>query len=301
MALLREQPPGAEAVTSGLIVAQGFVPDSPASVSWSASPGLSWDENINGGIAAEALRLNGLTLRTDADSRAKVGVVPSLSLGLIAEKTYAPGAVVKAFALTTAGYSPDYRIGKADLTFGLCSAHSLDADWFADLCVTQTRRLRQLGNSTERAYSIGFEKLFAAGHSLHSLTIRPQIEQLDARTRPMIGLDWMALYPDLGILSLSLLAGETPDGYAGATRFASFGAKRDLFGALTGLTASVETSAGQRYFGVQRVDETYSLSVTRKIGDWGEAQLGYRLRQSSIAGFDDTSVQFGFRFTGWNG
>lgn len=301
LALLNEQPAGSEAVTTDLAAAQGFVPDDGMSLSWTFAPGLVWDENLNGGIAADSLRLYGLEFVINEESRAKSGLTPTLTFGVAARKTLAPGAVVQIFSVATAAHSFEHRIGKTDLTLGICAANSLDADWFTDICLRQTRRIRELGNSTERVYSLGFEKLFGAGNALHSVTIRPQIEELDGQTRPMFGMDWIGIYPDFGVLSVSLLGGEQPVGYAGVTRFASIGLKRDILGALTGLSLSAETSAGQRYLGLPRIDDAYTIRVTRPVGTWGEAQIGYRKSVSSIVGFSESALLLGLDFKGWGG
>ncbi len=301
MALLRDQPAGADAVTAGLIAAQGFAPDAGADLSWSVVPGVAWEDNLNGGIPAQSLRLYGLNFVIDEASRAKSGLTPTLSMGISARKTLAPGAVVQVYALASGAYSLDHHLGKADIVMGACSGHSLEADWFMDICLRQTRRLRDLGNTTERLYSVGFEKLLALGNSLHSVTIRPQIEEVDRRARPMIGMDWVGIYPDLGILSLSVLGGPAPAGYGGVTGFASIGIKRDLLGAVTGVSLSAETAAGQSYLGLAREDETYTLRLSRQMGQWGDAQVGYRKRLSSIPGFEDTAFLLGFDFKGWDG
>ena len=300
-ALMREKPAGAEPLVADLLVANGFAPDGGADLSWTLSPGLTWDENVNGGITATALNLYGLTFTIDEPSRAKAGLVPTLGVSSVLRKTVAPGMVVQGVALANLGYAPEHRMGRADLTFGPCAANHLGGDWFADLCARQTRRLRNLGNSTEQNLSVSAERLFAVGASLHSLTVKPQLDIFGTAHRGQIELGWIGVIPGVGTLNASLQRGQIAAGYSAVTHAARFGLKRAMWGAPTGVQLSVEQAEGQSYLGVPRRDQVYAILLSRRIAPYGEAQIGYRHTDSSIDGFGGGSVIVGFDFKGWDG
>lgn len=300
-ALMREAPPGSEEFTAGLLVANGFAPDGGADLSWTLSPGLVWDDNVNGGITASSLKLFGLTFSIDEASRAKAGLTPTLGVGGVLRKTVAPGMLVQGFALANLGYSPQHRLGRADLTLGLCAANHLGGDWFADLCGRQTRRLRDLGNATEQSLSASVERLFAVGTSLHSLSLKPQLDLFGTAQRGQIELGWIGVIPGVGTLNASLQRGQIAEGYSAVTLAARIGLKRQVWGASTGVQLAVEQAEGQSYLGIPRRDQVYSVLLSRQIARYGEAQVGYRLTESSIDGFGGGAVIVGFDFRGWDG
>lgn len=297
--LLREQPAGSEALTQELLAAQGLVPGTGVAVNWAITPGLSYDRNINGGIAAEELTLLGLRFVTDPATRAKAGWTPTLSINVAARLTYAEGAVLTAFSSAQSGYSFDHHVTKTDFTAGLCAATYLGSDWFVDVCARQSRKLRDLAETRETTASLTVERIFALGNSLHSVSVSPQIERVNDQSRPLISLGWRGVYPEIGVLSVNLLYGAEMEGYLTTQRAVSFGLTRTILGAPMRLGVTVDRAAGQRYLGTPRIDDKITITATRQIGTWAEVYAGYERINSSIDGFDDEAVLFGVTLTGW--
>jgi hypothetical protein len=297
--LLREQPAGSEALTQELLAGQGLIPSNGLGVNWAITPGFSYDRNINGGIAADELALFGLRFVTDAATRAKAGWTPTLSFNVSARVTYAEGAVLTAFSSAQSGYSFDHRLAKTDFTTGLCTANYLGMDWFVDVCVRQSRKLRDLAETQETTGSLTVERIFALGASVHSVSVSPQIERVDDKNRPLISLGWRGVYPDLGVLSVNLLHGAEIEGYLTTQRAINLGLTRTILGAPMRLGVTVDRAAGQRYLGIPRIDDKITVTASRQIGTWAEVFAGYETLQSNIDGFDYEGVLFGVTLTGW--
>lgn len=297
--LLREQPPGAEAVVQDLMAAQGLIPMTRPKVTWALTPGLSYDRNINSGIAADELTLLGLRFVTDQATRAKAGWTPTLSINVSAQLTYAEGAVLTAFSSAQSAYSFDHHLAKTDFGTGLCSANYLGQDWFLDMCLRQSRKLRDLSETQETAASITVERIFALGNSVQSISVSPQIERVNDKSRPLIGFGWRGVYPDLGVLSLNLLTGPALDGFSSTRRSISIGLTRTVLSAPLRLRVTADQSAGQSYLGVARVDDRLTFTASRQIGTWAEVYGGYERNRSTIAGFNDDAALFGVTLTDW--
>lgn len=297
--LLREQPPGSEAATQDLLATQGLTPNAGLTVNWAVTPGLAYDRNINGGIAADELTLFGLRFVTDEASRAKAGWTPTLSFDVTASITYAEGAVLTAVSSLQTGYSLDHHMARTDFSTGLCSATYLGEDWFFDICARQSRRLRDLGETHETVGSLTLERVFALGSTVHSLSVSPQLERVNDKGRPLIGFGWRGVYPDIGVLSVNVLQGSEMEGYSATQRSVSVGLTRTILDAPMRLRVTLDRAAGQRYLGIPRIDDKVTFTATRQIGTWAEVFAGYERNQSSIAGFDDEAVLFGFQLIGW--
>lgn len=297
--VLREQPAGSEALTQELLAGQGLVPRNGLGVNWAITPGLSYDRNVNGGIAADELTLLGLRFVTDEATRAKAGWTPTLSVNVSARVTYAEGAVLTAFSSAQFGYSFDHRLAKTDFTTGLCTANYLGMDWYLDVCARQSRKLRDLAQTRETTASLTVERILALGNSVHSFSVSPQIERVNDKSRPLISLGWRGVYPDIGVLSVNLLYGAEMEGYLTTQRAISLGLTRTILGAPMRLGVTLDRAAGQRYLGIARIDDKITVTATRQIGTWAEVFAGYETIQSSIDGFDDKAVLFGVTLTGW--
>ncbi|OYU77454.1 MAG: hypothetical protein CFE32_05785 [Alphaproteobacteria bacterium PA3] len=296
--LMREQPPGAEGVVQDLLAAQGLIPAMPPQVTWAVTPGLTYDRNINSGIAADELTLFGLKFVTDEATRAKAGWTPTLSFDVSAQLPYAEGAVLTAFSSAQSAYSFDHHLTKTDFTTGLCSANYLGRDWFFDMCLRKSRRLRDLGETQESAIAVTVEKIFALGSSVHSIAVSPQIERVTDKSRPLIGFSWRGVYPEIGVLSLNLLNGPALDGLSSTRQSLSIGLTRTILGAPMRLRVTVDQFAGQSYLGIARNDDRLTLTASRQIGIWAEVYAGYERNRSTIAGFNDDAALFGITLKG---
>ena len=85
---------------------------------------------------------------------------------------------------------------------------------------------------------------------------------MNDQSRPLIGLGWRGVYPDIGVLSVNLLRGAEMEGYLTTQHAISFGLTRTILGAPMRLGLTVDRAAGQRYLGTPRIDDKVTFTTT---------------------------------------
>ena len=269
----------------------------PNSVSKAIYPILSYSDNINGGNSPEPLVLGNLTFIGKEELFRKEGVLAGVGLGLSGRYIHDEGRYLSYGVNASYAHSPKHGIGIATTSANVCSVNHVKNWWYVDVCANTSRVRKDIADSSNSNLSVKSSKVFESSDGVYSeasFGINRYFSESYTQNQFIFGYD--TIHSNGVFSALNITLGESIKNEL-TTRFAVRGrVSRQLANKSLTLTAGYSKADGGKLFGVERNENTYSVSATYPIWRNFRATVGYRITDSTIDYFDVRTPSFGIQF-----
>jgi hypothetical protein len=293
--LVQKAQPGTEAAVVSLAQGLGFLHRQGKGLqrAWnitSLQPVLSYNPNINGGLAGETFTIGGLVFKIDPESQAVAGPVVGGALSKSAGWSIGTGQTVSLAGNVEIVYSPDYDISRTNASGQACLRSYLQNWQFLDLCGGAFYEKADLSEADGSFLSANFARLFSTrgGTGLANASINREFQQSYQKTSVSAGIE--RYFDGRGVVTARVAVGEEIEGentllYGG---YLSYG--QLVLGVGTNIGLSYEREGGDTFFGQDRTDDVITLNLTGQISPTLSATISVEDRTSSIDLFDGVTV-----------
>lgn len=301
--LLQERPAGAQRFILSFMKRDGLLHKDGEGAQrvgrhFSIEPLVQHDNNINGGIPVDSIRLAGIDFIINEDDRAKEGFLLGAQASAGIDHSIAKGQVLS-FGLTAAyQYSFEHDLGKSFLGGNACLKSHVDNWSWIDSCAGV--RLLDNGSTVEEGFlSIAGTKVFASDYADHAFEMK--VEQIfrEDYDKLSVGGTLTSAVPGIGAVATGLRFGEQVEGENTTLVDGSVALTRPILDRMTTLRLSHRYSAGGEFFGEDREDRTTKISATTDVSKRISLSVGYEVTDSSADLYDDDNVSVGIDFKGW--
>lgn len=304
-ALQRAQPEGAGDFVASLQYNQALqLPRGapPALLSYRADlrPIIGYDGNINAGIPGDTFYIGDTPFTINADDRAKAGMVFGLETSLTARLALGPGRTLDLSAYAAQSHSFDHDMDVLNAATSACGAQFLGHARWLELCIGNRFTQRDDRPETERIAALSATKIFASGVGLHEARVTVQQSWHDDYQQPSLALQLITARKGLGALSLRMDASARVQGQNTRLFGASAALTRPMAGAVTTLFLGYGYDAGDSVLGQIRRDNIVSLGISRAVTRHAEATLRLSQRDSTLAAYDELSIDLDLSLLDFN-
>ena len=263
---------------------------------FSVTPILDYSSNVNGGNPARPLVLGELTFDGDPDFYRKEGVLAGVGASTSGRLIYGPGRYADYSIGASYLHSPGNDAAITRVSLNACSKNQIVALWFVDACASGSRIDRELSDDLSRAVTLSAVRLLKQDSSYHQFKggLRRAFAVDYEQNQFVFGIE--TIRPRGVYTSIEGSIGEAIENELAtrqslsATIGTTFG-KRPLRA-----TLSLSHSDGGKLLGIDRADQSQSISVSYTLTPRLTLSLGYRQTDSSIDYFDDAEPTFGIQF-----
>ncbi|MCK0169134.1 hypothetical protein MWU52_16385 [Jannaschia sp. S6380] len=295
--LLRDRPAGYRPEALRLVrrlalSKKGGRPAFVAQRSFDLTPALDWDENVNGGTAADTLTLSGLRFTVDDGSRARAGFVAGIDAGAGIAFAVASRVRLSFDAHLSLRHAPELDLNDARGGLRACAERG-NLDWSAWRgCVGVSGRERALSSSAVRSAEIERIGLFSSGLGDHEWRAGIWWNTDGETVRRGVQGTFLTANDRVGLVSLTATAGSDVLGGTAAL-------SRRVAGAPTRFSVGHLRQTGTPLLGERRKDRVLTAGVTRPVGKHFRTGLRWTRRRSTIEGFDSSGLRLDVGFRGW--
>jgi hypothetical protein len=271
------------------------------SLNKSLYPILSYSDNINGGNSPEPLVLGNLSFDGEQELYRKEGVVAGLGVGLNGRYIHGEGRYLNYGVNASYAHSPEHGIGIATTSANVCSVNHIKNWWYLDACANASRVRKDIPDDTNSNVSLVSSKVYASGDNTYSeasFGVNRYFAESYMQNQLVIGHD--TIHSNGVYSAIDVTFGEAVENQL-ATKF-SLRAKviTKLANKPLTLSASYADADGGMLLGVERSNETYSISASYPLWRSLTASVGYRTTDSTIDYFDVSTPTFGVQFSSFN-
>lgn len=293
--LVQDRPPGSDRAVLQLMQGLGFLhaEGKGPQLAWnltSVQPVLSYDPNINGGLAGEEFKIGQFVFQIDPESQAVAGPVVGAALSKSVGWSVGTGQTLSVAGNVQFVYSPEYDISRTNVNGQSCLRSYIETWQFLDVCGGAFYESEDLGETNGTFINANYAKLFStrSGTNLANLLITREFQKTYDKTSASIGLE--SYFTGRGVVTLRAAVGQEIEGentllYGG---YVSYGQLVLGIGANVGL--SYEREGGDTFFGTDREDDVITLSITSQITQTISATLSVENRQSTVDLFDGNTI-----------
>lgn len=261
-----------------------------------ASFGLEYDANLNGGIPGSMISISGIDFMVAPQFQARKGLASVVSLTSRIDWPTSVQAAVSGQLTGRFSFAPKQRIAKADITLELCAVREYGREWFSDACVAQYANFRALGEFSQTRAGIGVGRLWQDYTGIQIFSFKPQLELADASRRMMAEISWRRQKSQDEFLAVSGTLGARPERTMGVLRAIEMTVGFNFLEHPTTFTARRDTLSGETIFGRDRVDDRTLLLIRQNIHEAGELEIGLERRHSTIETFSGAIALFSTNF-----
>lgn len=292
--LVQKAQPGTEGAVLSLAQGLGFLHQQGRGLqrAWnitSVQPVLSYNPNINGGLAGESFKIGNFVFKIDPESQAVAGPVVGGALSKSLGWSIGTGQTVSVAGNVELVYSPEYDISRTNANAQACLRSYLQNWRFLDLCGGAFYEKADLSETDGSFLSANYAKLFSArnGTGLANVAINREFQKTYQKTSISAGIE--RYFDGRGVVTARIAAGEEIEGentllYGG---YVSYG--QLVLGVGTNIGLSYEREGGDVFFGQDREDDVYTLSLTGQITPTLSATFSVENRTSSVDLFSGTT------------
>lgn len=269
----------------------------PNSVSKAVYPIFTYSDNINGGNSPEPLVLGNLTFTGQEDLFRKEGFLAGLGLGVSGRYIHDEGKYLTYGVNASYAHSPQHGIGVTTASANVCSMNHVKNWWYIDVCANSSRLRKDITDSTNSNVSVKSSKVFESGDGVYSeASFGINRYFAESYTQNQLIFGYNTIHSNGVFSALNVTLGESVENEL-TTKFALRGRiSTRLANKLLTLTASYSKADGGKLLGVDRSEDTYSVSATYPIWRNFRATVGYRTTDSFIDYFDVSTPSFGIQF-----
>jgi hypothetical protein len=267
----------------------------------SAYPILSYSDNINGGNSPEPLVLGNLSFDGEKELYRKEGILLGLGARFGGRYIYREGRYINYGVNASYAHSPEHDLGVAITSANICSVTYIKNLWYLDACANTSRTRKDITDDTNSNISLVSSKVYSSGEDTYSeasFGINHYFAESYTQNQFVLGYD--TIHSNSVYSAIDVTFGEAVENQL-ATKM-SLRAKviTKLANKPLTLSASYAAADGGMLLGVERSNETYSISASYPL--WGSltASVGYRTTDSTIDYFDVSTPTFGVQFSSFN-
>ena len=287
----------------GTLVQNGFYHDAavPAVVRSNVylAPQLSYETNVNGGVAQDSFAAGGFIFDVDPAYRAVSGLVIGVNGSAETRVAWMNGHTINTTAEGFVGWAPESDIGYRRGSIEICSQNNLVRWLFFDGCILHAANDRILSSSSIDQTSFKLSSLFQTASVYHELTseIAKTETQDYSQTTATIALN--SVWNDL-VTGLSITFGEPNAEQTVLDRRVAIDVRWEAGGHPIGLGVWTATSRGGTFLGVDQVDDAIGVNVSVQARRGLSIEAGYAQTVSTAALYNDQSVSLQFQFDGFS-
>jgi hypothetical protein len=301
--IMQERPAGSRKFVDSFMLRDGLFHRSgegPQRISrhLSVTPLVEHDNNVNGGIPSDTVRLAGIDFIVNEDDRAKEGFLLGAQVSAGTDYSIANGRVLSFGATAAYQHSFEHDIGKKFIGGSACMKSHVQQWTWVDSCAGF--RLLEQGSEVEEAYvSSAATHVFSSNIADHAFELKVEQAYREDYDKLTVGGTLISAIPEVGALRAGLKLGEEIEGEHTTLYDASLALTRPVFGYLTTAAISHRYAAGSMFFGEDREDETTRVSLSVDVTERFSVSLGYEVTDSTADLYDDDSISLGVDIRSW--
>lgn len=265
-------------------------------LSFSVSPKLSYDDNINGGLPFDEIALGPFVFKVDDESRAKAGFLTGLQGDLAMHMSLAKGVTLQSHASLGGTYAPKHDIGQKTFNLGTCISKMAENWAYIETCIRRTGIKRHLNAEYRTTASLKGGRIFRARGALHDLNAEISMQDYKGERQSRIKLGGTSVVSGFGALQYSVLYGEKIEGVQMQTRGFDLSYSTVFAGRPSTISLLYAKEDGSKVFGMMRVDKKYVLRLSREIQKSLSAFVAVEKTDSTVSAFSHVSLEAGFSF-----
>ena len=301
-ALMLARPDGAAEAVGQLQRSQGFGHRAGAGPQHlthglSLTPYLAFDNNINGGTPGQTIMIGPALFTISPASQAKQGFVAGLSGTANLRLSLSPFTVIEANYTKVLARALEYDLSVMAAQANLCLGQFLGGTDWMDLCVSHSQSQRASFQSDKTQISIGLTKQFTTRAGLHEAEAQLRQEVARDYTKLNLEMGLITAKSSLGLLDMRADIGQHIKGQHTRLFGGSIALSRPVWGKTTTVFASYAKEGGGAFFGDPRVDEVFSLGLSRPLYQGLAATMTLRDRKSTLANYDGVTLGLDFNFS----
>lgn len=302
--LVKEKPSGSLRTIRQLLnnfgMAKGDRPFRLLSRSVRLEPIGYYDININGGIPSDTIKVGPLTFKVAEESRAKSGIVLGGRLGVYGTYGLRFGETLSLGANIGIEHSFEHNFSKASLSGFGCYQKYVEHWMFADFCLSVNSRYKEQSQENTISPNVSLTKFFSSSFGSHDFKTNIGWIVHDDYNKPYVNVSSSTVFPDFGVVSLSLYLSDNVEGNHTRTWGTSIGVGTPVLGKYTKFNATHYVEEGTALFGNERKDRVFEVGVSRPVHERVNLRIAYEQRASKIAAFDDGSLSVRFDLRPWS-
>ena len=259
-----------------------------------------YDGNINGGIPSDTIQAGPFTFTVAEESRAKSGIVLGGRLGIAGTYALRFGETLSLGANVSLEHSFEHEISKANFSGFGCYQKYLEQWMFADFCLSVNSKYKEQSQENTISPSISLTKFFSSDFGSHDVKTTVGWVVHDDYNKPYVNFSSSTVLPDFGVVSSSLYLSDVVEGNHTRTWGTSIGVGTPILGKYTKFNATYYVEKGSALFGNERKDRIVEVGVSRPIHERVQLRVSYENRTSTIAAFDNGSLNVRFDLKPWS-
>lgn len=301
--IMRERPSGAKGYVLSFMKRDGLLHKEGEGAQrisryFAVTPLVEHDDNVNGGIPGERVRLAGIDFIVNEDDRAKEGFLLGGQVSAGTDYSVAKGQVLSFGASAAYQYSFEHDIGKSFLGANACLRSHVEEWAWIDSCAGA--RLLEQGSEVQEGYlSFAGTRMFSSSVADHAFELKAEQTFREEYDKLTVGGTLTSAVPDVGAVRSSLRFGEKVEGEHTSLVSGSVALTRPVNGYLTTAEISHRYTAGSMFFGEDREDHTTRVSLSVDVTKRLSVSLGYEVTDSTADLYDDDSLSLGVDFRSW--
>ena len=267
----------------------------------SAYPILSYSDNINGGNSPEPLVLGNLSFDGEQELYRKEGVVAGLGVGLNGRYIHGEGRYLNYGVNASYAHSPEHGIGIATTSANVCSVNHIKNWWYLDACANASRVRKDIPDDTNSNISLVSSKVYSSGEDTYSeasLGVNRYFAESYTQNQFVLGYDTIqsnGVYSAIDVIFGEAIENQLATKMSLRAKVITKLAKKPLT-----LSASYADADGGMLLGVERSNETYSISASYPLWRSLTASVGYRTTDSTIDYFYVSTPIYGIQFSSFS-
>ena len=296
--LLQERPAGTARLAFTLADLTGLNPDRLAypyiaHKSWSISPALRYESNINGGINADTIYVYGLPFAVDEKSKAISDTTGGIAMSSSLHIAAAHGVILTMAAKGEYRHALKKNFSVRSASFNIGLSKNFENMRYIQALAYVGGRWTDFQHGKNYSAALTYGRLTGSARQLQdmSLTVARVFNNKVWQNR--LRANWSLGLPAAGYFTLSLekgerIAGEMLFDYAIGLSWSDF-----LFGRATSFSLSHREEKGIRIAGTEREDRVWSLRAERRISANLNGYIAVEKRDSTVDAFSDTLLDLG--------
>ena len=265
-------------------------------------PILEYDENVNGGVPGDTIQIDQFTLDVTDASRAKAAFVLGAHAGAGVSVAYDEGSTLDLRFSAALRHAPAVDVTRTAVRMSACANQYLSHwNWLVLCGGYKYDDARDTDETQEGRFgSVGMRRIFASPLGSHEATATLTKDVRSDYDKLSLSGSVTSAITGVGALSLSATLGEKVEGENTVTRGLSASLTRPFFGRTGRVSLGYYETGGENFFGIEREDRIFSLSVGRQVSKRLWLGLGMRRLDSTADVYDENEMTVDVSFTGWS-
>lgn len=268
--------------------------------STSVFPEFYYSTNINGGNPDKKLRLGDLEFVGDQNLVAQKGILLGLNANLVARKTYGAGRYVDGSFSLSYARSPEHNLSIKSANIQACSQNHFKSQFYLDFCASKNETRKAISSDSTKSVKVSLSNLdFGRGNNFQEKKV--SLLGLDKNNyfqkQLQVSLD--TIHSGNLATSFRWKAGQRLSNQHVMRNGIGISTTRNMYGRNFQFIVEVENWSGQKFFGVDRVDQIRNISVSTSIDSLTKISIGLSKQISNIDYYDSTSPSLSLTRTLW--